>query len=456
VILKQVVSLLLIGLFFISCTSTYAVNNQATNTIAISNIEKTRSFSIMEIETHQPLTPTYGGTKISSPKLAESTPIPQKPSETFQITNDQTNVQDGKNGTIYFWNSKTENSSEYFNFNPDIENQIYINMIRPTQKAVLGPSRSTALSFSPYSKRIAYLTNTDKLELWLADVNVQNVKMVWQDDGHWLGDISSNFDVQILWGPNDRYIILSSRLVKSHLLIYDQVSGISEELAGECGLISKSTLDKGLAIWCSNNDLAGKTYYVLEKSGIVPVNHSPVPLIAKAIDWVFSRDGHRILFATQNKKIEIVDENGKLLNLPLSYLADYMEGIIWRKSLQWSQDGKLVLVYGLETNTSLCPEEKGGAVEVEFSKRPCWFVLDAYKGKPIWWLNKKIADQIDVPIEYLRSEYDATLSPDGNWIATTFTDYRIGHWFYFVSVPIQGGNVRVVALEQGQLISWVK
>ena len=105
--------------------------------------------------------------------------------------------------------------------------------------------------------------------------------------------------------------------------------------------------------------------------------------------------------------------------------------------LQWSQDGRNVLVYGYGNPKSLCPQWMREKLE----DRPCWLVLDANTGKVVWSPAGEITG-LDIPWEYLSLVHGAALSPDGNWLAMiSFDISKPGRNIYLLIASLRENKV---------------
>jgi hypothetical protein len=126
----------------------------------------------------------------------------------------------------------------------------------------LAPAHAVDLAFSQFSQQVAYLTSalspeTEGRELWIADLDLQNIQRVWIDDNLWLGDIKRIWafhESQVIWGVNDRYIILVSNHpdTKGHIVVFDTQTKNAHLWIGSCNLLAKSSVDGEFEIWCTN------------------------------------------------------------------------------------------------------------------------------------------------------------------------------------------------------------
>ena len=397
---------------------------------------------------------TPDDTKVTQTSLSAVTAIVTEDNRS-PITGTPVDEQDMHKLGIMVWNQLTKKTALYGFYDPEIEMQIEMKRLKvPSGSTSSGPNQSVTLSFSPYTRKIAYFTKDKGTELWISDLELTNIKRAWKDDQYWLGDITGKNDVLITWGINDRYLVVSSVIKENHLLVYDLIADENLKLEGNCNRIIRSPFSGQFVIGCTTIQQGNQELKILDTNGVIDLSSSISPLISGILDWSYSKDANRILFITEDEKIGIINTDKKISYMPLTFDMDSWLSLTWRKNLQWSQDGEHVLVYGLESAPKLCPTQKNTGLQNKNSQRSCWFILDSYSGEILWWPKENIQSVVDIPWEYLRNEYDATLSPDGEWISSTFTDSRMGHAYYLLSISLLSDEVRVITLEQAQTIFW--
>ena len=341
-------------------------------------------------------------------------------------------------GKIYMWQL----------IGPTIPNYIYHdpllgddnpNELHAVDPAVADPFQAFAFAFSNYSQRLAYLTKneaTGRVELWMADLPLCNVELLWEDVDYWFGDysrIKTSGGLKVHWGPGDQSILISLH-ESNHALIYSLNTGESLLWSGACDWIVRSPASGRLALGCLPGEAAGSDAWTLEVDGAVQSGPPPEKdRLVQVLDWSFSPDGSRVLFANavpyQVKKvgtydikffkIGVMEQDGSLLELPITWSNFLIEDNFYgyynpKRGLQWSQDGSKLLAIGFENanENEFCPPGD-----------PCWFVFDARSGTIQWYLTNEAAgyslekwnsNEANAEVQFLQ---EATLSPDGEWIA---------------------------------------
>ncbi len=320
------------------------------------------------------------------------------------------------------------------------------------EQATKGPGWCALdVAFSNYSDRVAYVTSRceqDKgqpMQLWISDLRQAEIKKLWSDTSFWLGkelEMSSAFyDYSIVWGKNDRYLLLSSHRENTdrHMLVYDIPMGKAVKFVGDCEGLVRNQNTQTIDPLCTDTGSENPKYFVLEDRGIIEYPAPPgQPIRARA--WRFSSDGERVLFVREDNRYEIIGKDDESLALALEFSDNPNYRNHGSLNMQWVQDNSRVLVYGEETNSQHCPKIRDWMIsEGEFYEQPCWFVLDAASGDFLWWPDETMAAAVDTPLEYLKYSSNMAISPDGKWLATTIADSRIGHVFYFVISSLESG-----------------
>ena len=212
--------------------------------------------------------------------------------------------------------------------------------------------------------------------------------------------------------------------------------------------MAESAKSNRIVAICAVQEETGTTYFELSEDGVTQIEKAPASPIADTVLWRFSPDGKRVLYMTKDNQIAIANPDGSMLDLPVTFGLNYTYYEPGALNFQWSQDGKRVLVYGIEKATSLC----------EIYQVACWYVLDAQTGEFIWWPTGALAEAVkDVPegfLEHLGVDWNMALSPDGQWLAATLTDDRVGHWYAFVIISLADGSVRYVSEEAAYYLIW--
>jgi hypothetical protein len=324
------------------------------------------------------------------------------------ITDDLGGSISGPLGNIY-----VDDSVVYGYLDPSAGFQAAISPIAPESPDKVGPTnKAISLAFSYYSQQVAYITNdSGELRLWIGDLNLDEVELIWADHQKWLKYDPDNYDViAIQWRLNDKFIILVNR---SNIVLIGLDDKLETRLSGTCNWLGISPKTGHFSVWCP---LVSETegYMVFEKDGSfwstpsLPKDHYLVS------DWVFSPSGDRVLYATEQGDLIIVGENIKQLVLPITYAPPRWD--ITMRVLQWSQDGSHILIYGYDKDDRIC-------INTENKPYPCWRLFDSVSGEIIWQPSVKLS----------LSDYDATLSPDGKWLAI-FVMLPPDQYGYIVSV----------------------
>jgi hypothetical protein len=352
---------------------------------------------------------------------------------------------------IYAWMPQSPISSKYGYFDLGRVIADRWNDLDSSDNNINGANRSVSLNFSPYTDNIAYLIGNKQVELWVSDVDLKYPERVWIDEDGWLGNANDWFLPQIIWGSYDRYLILTPWTVNSHIAIYDLFAKTAEQWLGACDVLARSPVSDDLVIWCEpSEEDPDKGYLVLGKEGIIRTQEKP-EVISRVIDWAYSPDGERVLFATEDLNIFTTLPDASLLQLPVNYESSELFDISIRQNLQWSQDGHSVLVYAYGNPKNLCPQWMREKLE----DRPCWLVLDANTGNLIWKPGGEISG-LGTPWEYLSMVHGATLSKDGKWLATISFDHsKPERTIYLLVASLNESKIITFEGEETTRLHWV-
>ncbi len=401
-IIIKVSLLTLFSLIYVSCSGT----NPSSSAVPIQNLDMRESATPMNIPSATPApdkpkteeTPTNPILTTTIPELSP-TPTPSATSTTIF------------NSGIFVWGKNL-----YGFLTPESEQLYQIDRISPKDSNVLGPASAISLVFSDYSNQVAYLTYQNELvELWVADLSLQNTQKIWSDDENLLGYSSSYDVIKLTWGPGEKFIFLENR---SYIIVYNLQEQSYLQLSGPCDHVVVSPTVKVISLLCPLKDDEA-VYLVLGQDGnFLKTDTIPEGKVFIVTDWVFSSDGSRILVATPQNELLITDTEGVSLELPAEYTPPRWD--VTQRVLQLSQDGSKIFVFGYDQTTNRCPE----------IVLPCWLVLDAYTGKIIWYPNERTAEGFGASSwDGYGANWDATLSPDGDqvvlFIATEFSQFGI-------------------------------
>ena len=296
-------------------------------------------------------------------------------------------------GHLYAWSQ-----GDYFT----IESPFNGHGVKTTLQDVYHPERSVLLSFANYSDRIAYLTQIDQTELWIADLNLTKIEKVWSVENAWLGDVLNRDTLQMVWGPQDHTIIVTDLTDIPHTLIYNLGSKTAEYLSGACDQIGLPPVLDGLGLMCSDKETNSQVY-LFGNGGQKESSPGAALQGIHILNWAFSPDGARVLYATDQNALVVSTNDGQSRDLPLVYEPPMCCGLEpIRRDLQWSQDAGRLLVRGKEPDRDY----------------PRWYILDSYT---LELVSKTASPGVREALQgNLWSGNDATLSPDGRWFVTSY------------------------------------
>lgn len=331
-----------------------------------------------------------------------------------------------------------------------------------------GGSRTKNLAFANDSPFVAYIrgdVNQPKAprELWIADLSLKNIEKVWIDEDNWLGDIGDAFvdgNSDIVWGPFDRYILMWSYLPEKseRMIVYDIERKEVYKWTGDCNRLAKSQLSNRLSVWCiiQNGDMS---YAVLEPDGVFFTKTAPEKFFADTRAWRFSPDGDRVLFLGDDLRWRFTDQNQQTNDIPVRYVENFRYSSPKAMNFQWSRDSQRLLVFGKPDDLSLCPYPTLD-INSKAEKRGCWFVIDTQTRGVIWSITESVIATVNLSVENASIDYNAALSPDGQFVILTITDFRLGYRDYLVVTSLVTGESAEIKLDHGLLpgykILWIK
>ncbi len=348
-------------------------------------------------------------------------------------------------GTLYVWNRGTEGNSEYGRLDPSQFN-IGINHIQPQDEVVRGPADALALAFSRYSSQVAYVTTSGRLQLWIADSELQQVALAWTDTSDWMaGAPQETLDVN--WGPGDKSVIVSGPEV-DHVLIYSLSTREVLQWEGACDEIADTPDSDGRALWCVPAEDRSEQYAFVDPAGTLQTSASAPADPIRSVEWAFSPDSTMVLVADQDLALKVLGDDGDILDLEATYALPAPDWE-WR-GLQWSHDRSALLVFGSPHRPGLCPTFTE-YVTGEVHERPCWLVLDSASGDVLWHPDESLATALGIVWGRVRFDFAASISPDGNGVALFIAEFPI-RWS--LNISIEGGAPTQFYTSLVDIVSW--
>jgi hypothetical protein len=279
---------------------------------------------------------------------------------------------------------------------------------------------------SHFSKQVAYWVRSGAGgELWIADLAYQHPQRIFVDkDGKYASQSSIAYDKALLiWSPDDRYLMIDATLVGAPNMLYQVQDQKLETWPWECNELAISPQTNRLALWCRSTE--GKSGFAsLEWNAAIRYSTAgPTNLLAQRMPnesptWAWSSSDSIAYFDSSDtqKRLFIADSGGVRSLLPgiaqFGSIVSYATEFSSRHLIQWSADGRRLLVYG---QGKQCPQRHNAATG-ELQSYACWQVVDAQSGEIIWttldlvnlWPDKGMADT---------EIQSAIFSPDGNFVA---------------------------------------
>lgn len=387
--------------------------------------------------------PTAISTRTSQPQIEIQTPVPELILPRLEMQTVSPNSDE-----VFFWRAVDPDSfyvRSVLKTNQFETNFIYKARYLTDSGVMRTPSGARNMAFAAYSPEVAYLKrglqdSEEPGELWVAALRIEEAEKVWVDEKGWLGDVSF-LDSEMTWGETDRYVILTSQAkeTQDHMLVYDLEARRAYQWIGSCKTLARSLVSRQISVWCKLNGAAGLTYAVLDSSGVIEGLVQPPSVIAETLAWRFSPNGKRVLFIGDDLTWRIANEDGSLLELPVTfypnpYLYDQARGL----NIQWNRAGDRVLAYGQDQGKSRCTKKREMDVYYE---RGCWFVLDAKSGEFIWWMKSGAGTGISEKLEDISFDYNMAFSPDGYWLIGTLRDASLPSVLKLVIISVTDGHL---------------
>lgn len=274
--------------------------------------------------------------------------------------------------------------------------------IKPSIAGVPGPSFASAVMFSNYDEKIAYLHMVDEKEqLWISNLALTKPKKVWQDDLDYLRiDPQVYADFKIRWGPHDNSLFLS---YENTYLFISLKNSTTVLLAGACEWVGVSPRTGLWALWCVTKEVPGKRYLVVEQEGTNWISTSlPEKNCQNVVDWSFAPEQNKVLYADKGGRMMLAEESGETRSIGFFYAPPLRDTTM--RSLQWTPDGAKLFMY-VENEEGSCPVN-------DRISMPCWVIVDADRYKLVWPEES----------QKILSDCEAILSPDGKWVAANILD----------------------------------
>lgn len=419
-VMKIILLLALVTSILVSCTSQTGI------------LTATGSITITPAFTPPTQTPSHS---------QDSTITPSPLSASQSSSNAQPTEENGLlPGRIYFW-SPIGKRSRYAYVDPNELRRFYAPW--EISEPYIAPHDGFDLAFSGHSGEIAYVTNQSdsNFQLWIADLELNNINLLWSDEENLLDYYDRYEDVDIFWGPGNQSIIIklfadlagNSKTV----FVFSFKSGTANIWQGSCETIITSAAMEQFAIGCEITEDGELKYGIIEFDGSIRIASSlPEKSIDEIVEWAYSSDGNRLLYARTSGEVAIIDSAGATLVLPVSFFP-VSEPSHTRRGLKWSSDGSLVLVYGYGAIDNACP----GTTDA-FPSMPCWMLIDSEAGA-ITWLPPADGD----------TGNDAAISPDGKWIVTSI--WRISFPRTGIIISIESGEVMYIEEDPFGYVLWV-
>jgi len=267
----------------------------------------------------------------------------------------------------------------------------------PENRDILPPSWSEDAEFAQIQDRLAYIHNKDgKVDLWVTDLKLSYIYLHWVDEQDLMNLQSSGSSVKVKWGPGDNTVFIENN---DSFLIISLIDKKPNLLKGKCKWIGVSPKSGEWALWCPMRNEVRDTYVVVEQDG----NHWPTPDLPQnqphsIIDYAFSPDRNRAVFADENGELSIDSLNGEYKKIEDVFYAEPTRDT-FMNVIKWAGGSQRLLIYGQNKEKNLCPVNN--TIE-----SPCWVIIDPHEGTILW-------PGVDQSIP---SNSDAELSPDGLWL----------------------------------------
>jgi hypothetical protein len=265
------------------------------------------------------------------------------------------------------------------------------------------------LRFANYADLVAYIDIDSRV--WIADLAKKHPVLIYTDPAliDW-NDAGEDHDAKLIWTPDDHHLIIDYWDPSHEDLIYHPLTGQLEDWNFTCDSIALSPRTQRLAIWCSTN-LDDHRYAVVEWRGEIwfsdtPSQNEPIlssPIEAQEEDLPFrSFPLYWNAGWSLNGEVAFFNDSDNTRTL---FVADLLGEIVARYpnkghrvyydfSIQWSKDGRRLLVDVPTTPEQSCPKEVSPLDDSVGVMPSCWQVIDAATGETIWSLHDLVPLEI--------------------------------------------------------------
>jgi hypothetical protein len=253
-------------------------------------------------------------------------------------------------------------------------------------------------------------------------------------------------------------------------MIYHLQTGALEKWPWHCDRVALSPRTQRLATWCSSTTGEAR-FAVMEWGGEIwhsdaaptteIVHGLKLSLDKWIIDWIqtwaWSADGQQVAYFDPTDPagyLYIANSTGVRLKILPGAVRDLGEkDLVFPDDLQWSQDGRRLLVLAYSSTEHTCPRV-GGIAEDKPRESPCRQVVDTQTGEVLWSFGDSF-EQIAALMHLYDAERavagtggPATISPDGNIVVFTVTAFGKG---LSVAVDISRGNQVIPFIQTGTM-----
>lgn len=294
----------------------------------------------------------------------------------------------------------------------------------------LEPSNALIASFSHYSNKIAYWVNSSEGgKIFVYDLLSNEQLLIFSDDsGEFSIEQFGSQELSLIWSQDDLHLIIRNNQNLESSMIYNLTEDSLTSWEWKCDQIAISLRTNKLATWCislGSEDM----FAVMEWGGEIWISdsapeHNIVQSDALQIIWSFSPDGEYVVFfdPTSNGNLSLANNLGLLtVLLPNAAWWENDDFIASKLSaptfpIQWSVDGKSLLVFANELDDTHCPQwDNISAAVSTIYDIPCWQLINLETGAILWSLGESFQQE--------QSRYwqfdTATLSSNGNYVAVT-------------------------------------
>jgi hypothetical protein len=330
-----------------------------------------------------------------------------------------------------------------------------------------GPASALVVSFANYANQMAFWTVTDEGQLWKSDLRYHAPKLIFKDEADKYKIENLNFadgQLNLVWLPNDKYLILESLENQAYNLIYDTVSNSVEPWPWNCNRLALSPRTEQPAVWCVSI-LHETQFAIVEWGGTIwYTDLEPAQEFAtydrnsRAL-WAWSTDGRRVAY------FDPLDPDGRLVILENGNPLMFFSGVAWwltedvelskitvpNKLVQWSENGERLLMWGHGIESDSCPSwtSMSAPGPEDLYRIPCWQVIDTDGWEHVWTISDSVGEEMSRFWQF----NDASISSDGQLLAlsaripgahwtgvVTLSDRQIYWWDTGVSVMRWSGT----------------